>query len=416
MRRAFLLFAALLYARGAWAQGNPLGPEFCVNRYTTGQQFGRSVAADPSGNFVVVWNSEGQYGTAFHVFAQRYASSGVPLGSEFRVNTYMPYGQGLGDVATDPSGNFVVVWISQSQDGSERGVFGQRYASSGTPLGPEFRVNTYTTDAQSGPSLAVDASGNFVVVWHSFGQDGSNWGVFGQRYASSGAPLGPEFRVSTYTTSAQDSAHVAADSAGNFVVVWVSYRQDDSASWGVFGQRYASSGAPLGAEFRVNTFTTNSQSSPSVAADSAGNFVVVWASYLQDGSYTGVFGQRYASSGALLGPEFRVNTHWTDFQDTPAVAADSSGNFVVVWESAWQDGSGFGVFGQRYKNSGAPLGPEFRVNSYTTYSQIDSLVAADSTGSFVVVWSSNGQDASWSVFGQRYSQIVPVELMHFRVE
>ena len=47
-------------------------------------------------------------------------------------------------MASDSSGNFVVVWMSDSQDGSSDGVFGQRYASSGTPLGPEFRVNTYT--------------------------------------------------------------------------------------------------------------------------------------------------------------------------------------------------------------------------------------------------------------------------------
>ena len=61
-------------------------------------------------------------------------------------------------------------------------------------------------------------------------------------------------------------------------------------------------GNPLGPEFRVNTYTTNTQGFPSVAADASGNFVVVWSSYTQDGSTDGVFGQRYASSGALLGP------------------------------------------------------------------------------------------------------------------
>jgi hypothetical protein len=33
---------------------------------------------------------------------------------------------------------------------------------------------------------------------------------------------------------------------------------------------------PLGSEFRVNTYTTNSQRLPSVASDSTGNFVVAW--------------------------------------------------------------------------------------------------------------------------------------------
>jgi hypothetical protein len=415
MRRALLIFVALVSVpRAAWAQGDPLGPEFRVNTYTTGYQIFPSVAADSAGNFVVVWTSV-QDGSSYGSFGQRYASSGAPLGPEFRVNTFTTGYQVGVSVAVDSSGNFVVVWESFAQDGSGHGVFGQRYASSGAPLGPEFRVNTYTTANQLVSVVASDTSGNFVVAWASDGQDGSQYGIFGQRYASSGMPLGAEFPVNTYTTGSQRNPSIAADASGNFVVAWHSDTQDSSVL-GVFGQRYASSGAPLGPEFRINTFTTNSQGYPSIASDSSGNFVVVWQSPGQDGSGSGVFGQRYASSGAPLGSEFRVNTYTTGFQGYPYVAADTSGNFVVVWMSL-QDGSSYGAFGQRYATSGTPLGPEFRVNTYTPNVQFIPAVAADTAGNFVVVWTSNLQDgSSYGVFGQRYSQIVPVELMHFRVE
>ena len=53
----------------------------------------------------------------------------------------------------------------------------------GDPLGSEFRVNTYTTNDQRIPSVAADSSGNFVVVWRSDTQDGDGFGVFGQRYS-----------------------------------------------------------------------------------------------------------------------------------------------------------------------------------------------------------------------------------------
>jgi hypothetical protein len=57
------------------------------------------------------------------------------------------------------------------------------------------------------------------------------------------------------------------------------------------------------------------------------------------------------------------------------------------------------------------------VNTYTTSRQARPAVASDAPGNFVVAWESNTQDGSnYGVFGQRYSQIVPVELMHFRVE
>jgi hypothetical protein len=354
---------------------------------------------------VVVWQEGPSYGSG--VLGQRYASSGIPLGPEFRVNT-LPFG-GNPSVGSDPSGNFIVAWEG------EGGIFGQRYSSSGAPLGSEFVVAIPCLPcSERSPSVASDSSGNFVVVWASSYAYPRFNAIVGQRYASSGAALGSPFLVSAYEPAFQTGPAVATDASGNFVVVWSSYGQDGSSE-GVFGQRYLSSGTRLGPEFRVNSDTQGPQDYPSIAADGAGNFVVVWAS--GDGSSFGVFGQRYASSGAPLGSEFRVNTYTTSVQYRPSVAADSFGNFVVVWDTFMQDGDNRAVFGQRYASSGIPLGAEFLVNTYTTSSQARARVASDSTGRFVVVWNSLSQDGSEDgVFGQRYSMIVPVELMHFRVE
>lgn len=393
-----------------------MGPEFRINTFTTADQAQPSLASDASGNFVVVWQSDTQDGQGAGVFGQRYASSGSPLGAEFRVNTYVTSSQAIPSVAMDVFGNFVVVWNSPQDGVFSLAVIGQRYASSGVPLGSEFRVNTYTTGNQRLPSIATDSFSNFVVVWAGNGQDGSRDGVFGQRFANSGGPVGPEFRVNTWTTDYQYWPAIAADAAGNFVVVWQSYGEDGS-TWGIFAQRYASSGVPLGPEFRVNTYTTNSQVFPSVARAPSGNFVIAWQSRDQDGSVYGVYAQRYTSSGTTLGAEFRVNTFVTTTQALPSVSVDQFGNFVVVWADVSQDGSGVGVFGQRFASSGAPLGPEFRVNTYTTNSQIYPSVSARPAGEFVVVWESGTQDGSnGGVFAQRFSQIVPVELIDVRIE
>lgn len=409
-RRALVVAFALLFPREAATQGTPLGPEFRVNTYTTGGQFAPKIAADPAGNFVVVWQSE-EDGSGYGVFGQRYASSGATLGSEFRVNTYTTGRQYRPAVAADAAGNFVVVWTSD-QDGFYEGIYGQRFASSGLPVGLEFRVNTYATVFPMAPSIAADAAGGFAVTWAA--NDPMFFGVYARRYSSSGAPLGPEFRVNTYTTSVQYRSQVSSDPAGNFVLVWLSGDQDGSGG-GIFAQRYASSGAPLGAEFRVNTFTSNHQSNPAVASDSGGNFVVVWHGTFPGTGYD-IFGQRYSASGAPLGPEFRANTSATPTQMNPALAADSAGNFVIVWESNVQDGSVRGVYAQRYDSSGVPSGPEFRVNTFTTNNQWVSSVAAYPAG-FVVVWASGSQDGSGSgIFAQRYGPIVPVELMDFRVD
>jgi hypothetical protein len=154
-----------------------------------------------------------------------------------------------------------------------------------------------------------------------------------------------------------------------------------------------------------------------VAVNSVGDFVVTWHTGFQDGSLRGVFAHRYASTGLPQGGEFRVNTYTTSDQYFASVASDSTGNFVIAWQSDTQDGDGFGVFAQRYDDAGTPLGGEFRVNTFTTNRQFLASAASDPAGNFVVAWTSDSQDGSgFGVFAQRYNMILPVELQSFRVE
>ncbi len=219
----------------------------------------------------------------------------------------------------DADGDFVVVWHSFESGGSDsyQSVQGRRYASDGTAVGDDFQVNTYTTDRQLSPSVALDADGDFVVVWYSSGSSGSDSyiSIQGQRYASDGTAAGGEFQVNTYTTFDQSFPWVAAEPDGDFVVVWQSDGSggSDSGSSSIQGQRYASDGTTVGGEFQVNTYTTNNQIRPSVALDADGDFVVVWIS--DDPSFSGfsVRGQRYASDGTAAGGEIQVNTHTTAY-------------------------------------------------------------------------------------------------------
>ena len=62
-----------------------------------------------------------------------------------------------------------------------------------------------------------------------------------------------------------------------------------------------------------------------------GNLIVIWETYSQDGSQTGVFAKQYDSAGVPLGPEFRVNTHTAGNQGYPSVAMLSGDEFVAAW-------------------------------------------------------------------------------------
>ncbi len=209
---------------------------------------------------------------------------------------------------------------------------------------------------------------------------------------------GSETRVNTTTSGSEQTSNtagrqIASDSAGNYVVVW------DNGSE-IYARKYNSSGTAITGELHVNTNTANTQASPAVAMDSTGKFVVTWQSNHSGGDY-GVRGQLFDANGNMVGSEFALNTYTTNDQVNTAVAMTTSG-FIATWMSNGQDGSNKGVYAQRFDSTGAKVGSEFRVNTTTSNDQWDSQVAVDASGNFVITWTSNSQDGSYDgVYAQR---------------
>lgn len=326
----------------------------------------------------------------------------IPLEGEFQINTNTVSYQTEADLAVDSEGNFVVVWSDLSgQDGDVQGVFMQRFDSVGQPLDGEVQVNTYTTDQQRHADVAFRADGDFIVTW-SGADTGDTRGVVGQRFDSAGARLGDSFQVNTYTTSLQLYPSMAVGADGGFVVVWASFGQDGDGS-GIFLQRFDSTGAAAGDEVQVNTTTFANQIDPKVASLDDGDFVVVWTDYgALDGDAQGVFAQRFDSAGLPVEGELQVNTTTLGYQFRPDVASVGKG-FVVVWADGTIDGSLAGIGAQRFDETGSPVGSELLVNTYTIVSQNTPSVTGFADGEFVVAWRSPFQDGDdqLGLFGQR---------------
>ncbi len=385
----------------------PLGGETLVNTETADGQainanVAQAVATAANGDYVVVWTSNLQDGSGYGIYAQRFTADGVPQGAEFRVNATTANDQLNPSVAMDGAGNFVVTWGSNLQDdGISSGVYARRYDAAGAPQGGEFRVNTTTAGYQGGPAIAMSPAGSFVITWNSATQDpdGSS-GIYGQRFDAAGAPQGGEFRVNTYTLNAQQLSWVSMDAAGNFVVTWGSNGQDGS-NYGVYGQRFDAGGAPRGSEFRVNTTTANSQLYNDVAMLPDGRFVVVFQS-VNGGGNLDLFLQRYAADGSPVGGEVQVNTASDpSYFPIPSVAVDPGGNILVVWNKSG-DGANEGVFGRRYDWSASPLTGEFQVNATSAGRQLYPEAVAQPGGRWIVAWGGNGPGDPDGVFVQRY--------------
>jgi len=375
-----------------WLQAQSLtrvGSEFQVNTYTTLAQTSQSVAMDQNGNFIIVWSSNGQDGDSGGIYAQRYDKDGNPQGSEFRVHVTTTGTQINADIAVDASGNFIIVWQDERGGITNDDIYARRFNSDGTPIDvTEFIVNTHTTGTQENPKVAMDADGDFIVVWNGVGSiDGA--GVFAALFdENANIQLGGQIQVNTTTTFTQKEPDVAMDTNGNFTVVWDGNGIGGDLT-GIFRRRYNSSGTALDVnEVALNVTTTDIQESPSIGMNDNGDVIIAWESEAQDGDDDGIFARRYNNAGVVLdGAEFQVNTYTTSYQLHASAAIDEDGDFVIIWRAGDdQDGSGDGIFGQAYLANGTANGAEFQVNTYTDFNQANPYIAMNESGQFITAY------------------------------
>jgi hypothetical protein len=239
--------------------GQKIGGEFLINQFTSYNQRTPTVAALKNGRFVVAWVSEQErsvapnWGTnttyvtsstaptaSVDVYARLYDNNGVAQGGEFLVNSDSnPCANPSVAVASD--GSFMITWEAHDV-ATAWDVHARTFSSAGVG-GVTVRVNTYLPGNQYAPRISV-IGGDYLIVWTSWGEDGSREGVYGQYVHEDGSLVGGEFRVNTTTVNQQMQPTVASDGAGQFLVVWTSFT-GLSYGFDLFAQRYINVSAIL---------------------------------------------------------------------------------------------------------------------------------------------------------------------------
>jgi len=372
----------------AWAK-KKVGSEFRVNTHNEDVENRSGVADLLDGGFVVTWFA--YRGAGFHIYAQRYNSSGQPVGTEFRVNTHSGVGQVAPAVAGLSGGGFIIVWESYDQDGSYDGIYGQRYDDQGNPAGAEFRVNSNTLYDQQNASVAGLENGGFVVVWDSY-ISSNDTSVYGQRYDAAGVPVGGEFKINR---DAQNGGRrnplIAAQKGGGFVVIW---RSSGASKDGIYGQRFDHKGRRLGSKFKISSEHLNGGNQLASLED--GGFIVTWYHNVK-----GIQALRYDAAGAPVGTPFRVNPDPHFSYVEPSVVGLSDGGFVVTYVSEFNNQPDV-VLGRQYDAAGAPLGRPFFVNTFGTHSLHTPRAAGLKNGRFVIIWTWDNLSESRQVRGQLF--------------
>jgi hypothetical protein len=341
--------------------------------------YGARVAPLQGGDFVVVWSNDGTYLSK--------VSGGSPSGPAFVSNGFYP------DVDSDGAGNFWVVWDNFA------GVYGNRFDSSLTELESDVPLSGFYSAYNANVGVAKD-TGNFVVKYQNYGYST----VAGFNADASAPTFSPQNSGGGY------SSRLAVDPSGNFVVVWgVGYETINARTFDPVGQEQAT--------FEVAPLSSYSYGLD-VAPVTTGEFVVVWAEYDYFGFKAKsavrpmAFGDLMARKINLAGPVAdAVTVAAAPFSGVivePAVAANGS-YFVAVWdESSYVPGktakaSAQGAPGTRGVRTfapgtikaqamtvtGSPIGGAIDVGS-----GFAPDVAMDDDSNFLVIWQGNSIDAA----------------------
>ena len=274
----------------------------------------------------------------------------------------------------------------------------------------EAAANSTITYVFSGPSGRYSQSGTLSA--HADGSwnfskylGGFSSGTFSVTFTGTGS----DGVTRSYTISQTGHDPIAELEDGGFIVSWIADNSTDDRDedgFGVFAQRYAQDGTKVGDSFLVNTHVSDNQTDSDVIGLNDGGFVIVWQSELQDGSGWGVYSQRYDVNSQKVGVETLVNTNTEGSQLSPEITSLNNGGYVIVWQSEEVNENGvYDIFVKVYDAAGVEVSSEAMVNTLNEDNQAMPQLTLLDDGNFIVVWQSfDTQTQTYEVSSQLFNE------------
>ena len=303
-----------VWARHYTAASNTWGTEVLVGT-GAGDAWDPRIAFDALGNALVIWyqDSLAPGSVRYDIWSSFYTAGGgwgVPqlVESDDAGSAQTP------EIVFDASGTGIAVWVQS--DGTASQARTSRYAAG--VWGSVTVLEASTPGASTAPQIAIDASGDAVVVWTRY--DGVSNKIFSSRYALPGG-WGTPVQIGTGL-----EPQIASDASGNALAVW-------TLSGGIWSNRYTS-GVGWGTAALIQ-WTGSNASSAHVAFDPSGNALAVWQQDGGAGSNMHIWSNRYTTGVGWGGFPSLIQTDFsggaTASAVTPQIAIDASGNALAVW-------------------------------------------------------------------------------------
>jgi len=357
--------------------GNRIGNIFWVNDDTliTGESF-PAIKPDLTGNFLITWTGiyQGQ-----NVYARLFDTAAVPLTGTVQLDAAQMDTSGRSDIALQDS-----IWFVVFQNGLGGGVYLQCLDNRGVLVGGNRRVSEPVGSRNYWPKISA-LGDNYIITWaRRFFNN--IYDIMGQMIVSDGSLIGSNFVMSDDKGGApQYWGAVAADTSGNFFIVWDDFRSLDSIYHypNQFGKLFHPDGQPFHWDTIIGQLSGGQFSA--IAINDLGLYVSVWSRVNAADSLHQVFGQRFDRNGVFLGSNFQISASppYTGLGINRIYALQNN-HFVVIWNEIRPDSDYIRIYGRFLDPLGIPYGNEFVISLDSTAHNESYSLVDEGNGRFIM--------------------------------
>ncbi len=379
-------------AIAVWRQSNGAWYDIWANRFdgvalkwgvatliemeNLGHAYSPHVAAGPSGNVIAVWSQDDDQQS--NIWANRFDGATLKWEGATRIET-----ENLGDadgphVAVDPSGNIIVVWYQF--DGTQDNIHANRFDGVNLKWGEATLIETDNLGNAYNPEVVIDPLGNAIVVWYQ--SDGTRDNIHANRFDSGTLKWGTPTLVEIDNLGSAERPHIAVDPSGNAIAVW---RQSNGTRYSILANRFDGITLKWGVATLIETNDLGHAHSPQVAVDKSGNAVVVWNQSDGNRQKNNIWANRFDGVSLKWGVATLIETDNVGHAYSPHVVVDPSGNAMVVWYQS--DGTWYNTLANLLDGVNLKWGVPTLIEMDNLGDAARPRVGVDPSGNVIAVWS-----------------------------
>ena len=382
-----------IYAQLLNSSGALIGHNIKVNNTENDKDYlDPDVAVNDKNQFLVVW-SDGRDG--YKIYGQIIDENGNFVGYNFMISDENLYSYQIQPAIASNSKEFIVAW-SDGREGSMYDIFAQKLDQDGNKIGKNFIVNADSqTVSKYNPDIAIRKDSSYIVTWY-FYKNGL--------YTPASIVRDKNNQILSSQIEVSDSSYIsmnnyypqASVADSGFIVVW--YRINNN-NYNIIGQLLNSAGEKIDSNFVINDASTSSRYSPAVTADSSGNFVVTWYDYRNN--YAQVYGQKFVDD-TISGANFKISEdQLTSSKSFVSCGINDGDNLVSAWLD-YGNPTEYRIYSRLLDSSDQPVAPSIRVDiDSLSSSETDPALKVMNDGSFIVVWTDK-RNRTYKTYFQRY--------------